>query len=60
MSYASRPARPPTRRSCPGIDFPMIDSLPPTGTAPSATTTMEKRRPERSRSRIFSQTFSMS
>jgi hypothetical protein len=40
---------PPTRRACPGMLSPRIDTSPPTGTAPSATTTIEKRRPARSR-----------
>ena len=38
----------------------MIDVRPPTGIAPSATTTIEKLRPARSRSRILSHTLSTS
>ncbi len=60
ISRASRSASPPSRFAWPGIDSPMIDSSPPAGIAPSATTTIENSRPARSRARIFSQTFSMS
>ena len=40
---------PPSRLASPGSDSPIIDTVPPLGNAPSATTTIEKCRPARSR-----------
>ena len=49
---------PPSRTCCPGVGSSRVTRPPPGSSAPSATTTSEKRLPWVSRSRIFWHTFS--